>query len=188
MDFFIEQGTLLASGPDMLDPNFMHAVVLLCQHGESGAYGLVLNRPSSHTTKNVLSDELALGRVDVPIFLGGPVGHDSLQILHRVPELVSGGLELTSDVWIGGDLEELGSYALSDPEGFARNVRLVLGYAGWGEGQLELELEEGSWLPAECKAGLVFDEDPKGLWRLAVRSIGDLTKGLDTQPPDPNWN
>ena len=188
MDFYVEQGTLLASGPDMLDPNFMHTVVLMCQHGESGAFGLVLNRPSTQTTQSVLSDELALGRVDVPIFVGGPVGHDRLQVLHRVPEIVEGGVELARGVWIGGDLECLGGYAESDPEGFASNVRLVLGYAGWSEEQLEGELEEGAWLPAQCSSGLVFDEDPGGLWRHVVRSIGDLSDGLDLEPPDPSWN
>ena len=61
MELHVEQGTLLAAGPDMLDPNFMHTVVLICQHTAEGAYGLAINRRSEHDTSEVLSDELPLG-------------------------------------------------------------------------------------------------------------------------------
>ncbi len=188
MELHVEQGTLLAAGPDMLDPNFMHAVVLICQHSGEGAYGLVVNRLAKHTTKDVLSDELALGRLEVPLYIGGPVGLDTLQVLHRAPARLQGGAEIVNGIWIGADLESLGAYAREAPGEFRRYVRLVLGYSGWGEGQLEGELGVGVWLPAACSAEQVFGIEPARLWRTVVRSIGVETQGLDDQPPDPQWN
>lgn len=188
MDLLVPPGSFLAAGPDLLDPNFLHAVVLIGQHGPNGAYGLVLNRVSPHTTDAVLDDSLALGRVKVPISLGGPVGLDTLQILHRAPEHVQGGVEICDGLFLGGEFESLGRYVESDPEGFRRDVRLFLGYSGWGAGQLEAELTHGTWLPAPPDVSAIFDGAPKDLWRAVVRRLGETTEGFDHQPPDPSWN
>jgi len=188
MDLFVAQGTLLAAGPDLLDPNFMHSVVLVAEHTEQGAYGLVLNRRSRHTTRDVLSDELALGRLSIPIWVGGPVSLDTMQILHRAPERLGGGVEVSDGVWIGAELEGLGAFAQEAPDQFARDVRLYLGYSGWGGGQLELELATGTWLPAPGGATHVFSARPEQLWREVVRSLGGATEGFDQHPPDPRWN
>ena len=188
MDLHVAQGTLLAAGPDLLDPNFMHAVVLVAEHTEQGAYGLVLNRRARHSTRDVLTEELALGRHPLPIWIGGPVSLDTLQILHRAPAELSGGVEVADGVWIGAELESLGALAEASPERFERDVRLYLGYAGWGGGQLELELATGTWLPAPGGAQQVFSTRPEQLWREVVRSLGQSTEGLDQQPPDPSWN
>lgn len=188
MDLRVAQGTLLAAGPELLDPNFMHAVVLIGEHTDQGAYGLVVNRRSTHTTREVLSDDLTLGRLPVPIWIGGPVSLDTLQILHRAPDRLTGGVEVADGVWIGAELEALGRFAEEDPQEFERKVRLYLGYSGWGAGQLEGELALGTWLPAPGTAERVFSDRPEGLWRRVVRSLGNAAEGLDEQPPDPAWN
>ena len=188
MDLLVEQGTVLLAGADMLDPNFMHTVVLICQHSAEGAYGLVLNRPSHQTTAKVLSDELPLGRVDVPIFIGGPVGLDTLQVLHRAPEQISGGVQLADDLWIGGELDHIGRYALENPVSLATHVRVMMGYSGWGAGQLEVELATGSWLPVPGNPGALLNGDPQKLWRVLLKRLGDDGLGLANQPPDPRWN
>jgi putative transcriptional regulator len=188
MDLRVAQGTLLAAGPELLDPNFMHAVVLIGEHTDQGAYGLVVNRRSTHTTRDVLSDDLVLGRLPIPIWIGGPVSLDTLQILHRVPERLTGGVEVAEGVWIGAELESLGQFAEEAPEEFERSVRLFLGYSGWSAGQLEGELALGTWLPAPGTAERIFSDRPEALWRRVVRSLGRATEGLDEQPPDPAWN
>jgi putative transcriptional regulator len=175
MELLVPPGSFLAAGPDLLDPNFLHAVVLIGQHSAGGAYGLVLNRLSPHTTDDVLDDSLALGRAKVPISLGGPVGLDTLQILHRAPARVDGGVELCDGLFLGG-------------EAFRRDVRLFLGYAGWGAGQLEAELAAGTWLPAPPEAAAVFESEPAQMWRHVVRRLGATTEGFERQPPDPRWN
>lgn len=188
MDLFVAPGSFLASGPDLLDPNFMHTVVLIGQHGEGGAYGLVLNRVSPQVTCDVLDDSLALGRASVPISLGGPVGLDTLQILHRAPQRVDGGVEVCDGLFLGGEFESLGRYVESDPQAFQRDVRLFLGYSGWGAGQLEHELTQGTWLPAPPDVSAVFEVRQDNLWRDVVRSLGHSAQGFDQQPPDPSWN
>jgi putative transcriptional regulator len=188
MDLLVAPGTLLLAGADMLDPNFMHSVVLIGQHSAEGAYGLVLNRPSSQTTRSLLSDTLALGRLDAPIFVGGPVGLDTLQVLHREPGRIAGAtVQLAEDLWIGGDLEQVGEYLLEAGPATTR-VRLLLGYAGWGEGQLETELADGAWLPVPGPPGELLDGPPEQMWRTLVRRLGPTGRGLADQPPDPSWN
>jgi putative transcriptional regulator len=191
MDLKVGQGTLLAAGPDLLDPNFMHGVVLMCQHTDDGAYGLIVNRPSELTTKQVLEGHAAFEDMhvpDFPVFIGGPVGIDTLQVLHRAPDRVQGGVALARGFHLGGDLDSVARYLVDDPEHATRNLRLTLGYSGWGEGQLEVELATGSWLPAAGDVAAVFREDVSTLWRDVIKSIGRSAEGLEDQPPDPEWN
>ena len=187
MELRVAQGSLLAAGPDMLDPNFMHSVVLVCQHSPEGAYGLVVNRPAQITTRDVLSEHPVLGQVDAPLLIGGPVGLDTLQVLHRVPDRVPGGVQIAEKLWLGGDLDALGAY-LRDEADAHEHVRMLMGYSGWGARQLEVELATGSWLPAPGDATSVFRSDAENLWRDVVRSLGASASGLEDQPPDPEWN
>jgi putative transcriptional regulator len=188
MELRVEQGTLLAAGPDMLDPNFMHSVVLICQHTSAGAYGLVINRPSGHSTRAVLSEHHLFKDIDFPMFLGGPVGLGGLQVLHRVPEEIPGGVPLLQNLWIGGDLDALGQFLAKHTDTAEDSVRLLLGYSGWGAGQLESELSSGSWLPAPGLPERVFTRDHALLWRSVMRSLGRDAQGFEVQPPDPRWN
>ncbi|MCK6446785.1 MAG: YqgE/AlgH family protein [Planctomycetes bacterium] len=187
MDLHVEQGTLLAATPELLDPNFMHSVVLICQHTPEGAYGLVLNRRSEYTTRTLLSEHRTLGRYDHPIYVGGPVQLNSMQILHCVPEHIRDGVELVPGLWIGGELEHVAHY-IAEHDASEDHVRLLVGYAGWGAGQLDAELAGGSWLPAPCTAEHVFRRDPENLWRDVMRTIRGELAGLENQPPDPEWN
>lgn len=188
LDLTVAQGSLLAAGPDLLDPNFARAVVLVCQHAPQGAYGLVINRPSEYTAKEVLSGHELLKTSDLRLFIGGPVALDGLQILHRVPEHIAGGVQLTNSLWIGGDLDAVGRYALSNPQEAARNVRLFVGYSGWGAGQLDVELATGSWLPAPGDVERVFQTDTAGVWRDVVSGLGGDYKRVANEPVDPHLN
>lgn len=181
-------GSFLAASPDMLDPNFMHAVVLMCQHTDDGAYGLVVNRPADVTVDALLPDHPILGGEPFPVFAGGPVGLDTLQFVHRAADRIPGGLPLDEGLWLGGDLDALADLIAENRRAARRRVRLIVGYAGWGAGQLDAELATGSWLPAALATELVFSEDREGAWRRAVRSIGSGADGLADLPPDVSWN
>lgn len=188
MQLRAEPGTLLAASPDLLDPNFTRTVVLMAQHSDEGAYGLVVNRAAGITLDAVFPEHPLLRELPFPLSWGGPVGLDTLQFLHRVPEIVPGGLELTGGVYFGGDFEALARYLHERREAARGSVRLLLGYAGWGKGQLDDELASGSWLPAPLVPDLVFGSERQAAWRRVLASIEADGKGPAGEPPDVRWN
>lgn len=188
-------GSLLVSHPRMLDPNFMHSVILVCDHGADGTYGIVLNRRTERRVSDLGSDlPLLAGRGD-PLWLGGPVSTGTLQILHRLERPITGAHAVIPGAYIGGDPEELyaavaAAVASADPGSgvTTRDLRFVLGYSGWGEGQLETELAEGAWVVCPSTPELLFDDDPRTLWRRVLRARGRPFSELADLPPDPSWN
>jgi putative transcriptional regulator len=187
-EMHVEPGSLLAASPDLRDPNFMHTVVLICQHTDAGAFGLVVNRPSALTVDLLLPDHPLLSAAAFPVHSGGPVGLDTLQFVHRAPERIRGGVELGPGLWLGGELDALAEYLTEHGDGARESVRLLVGYSGWDAGQLENELAHGSWLPARLDVGSIFLDDTTAAWRRVVRSIGERAAGLEDLPPDVSWN
>ncbi|MFT7487347.1 MAG: putative transcriptional regulator [Candidatus Paceibacteria bacterium] len=195
-ELMVSTGTLLASAPNMLDPNFMHTVSVICDHTDAGAYGMVINKRSSLTIDRLLPDHPILGRLALPVNWGGPVENDTLQVLHRFPDLIPGGMELASGLFLGGDLDAVADVVGEEASPWMKQgVRFILGCAGWGGGQLELELAGGSWLPLACNADYIFTElgrEPaRGqdrVWKMAMRSLGGDGQELAAMPPDIGWN
>ncbi len=188
MDLIVEPGSLIVAAPDMLDPNFMHTVVLVVQHSAEGAYGLVINRPAAITLNVLLADHPILSQQRFPVHSGGPVGIDTLQFLQRVPAHVPGGVELAPGLLLGGELDALARYIESDPAEAQQHVRMLLGYSGWGARQLEAELASGAWVPAPLQPDWPFQPDGQLLWRKVLRSLGRHAQGLEDLPPDISWN
>ncbi|MDF1800881.1 MAG: YqgE/AlgH family protein [Planctomycetota bacterium] len=184
----IDAGGFLCAWPDLVDPNFFHRVLLMCQHGDEGAFGLIVNEPLEVTTRELLTSHPVFGSLDFPVFRGGPVDVTTLQYLHRIPAELPGAEPVGEDVWLGGDFEALARYVARAPERALGEVRLFLGYSGWGAGQLEAELRTGSWVPATCGVDEVFSNDPEGAWQRVLRSLGDVGEGLSSMPPGPDWN
>jgi putative transcriptional regulator len=184
----LEPGTLLISVPQMLDPNFMHTVVLVCQHAAEGAFGLVLNCKAGRTVAELLPDHPVLREVEAEVYAGGPVGLDALQFLHRVPDRIRGGTAIADGLYLGGELDELAAFLRDGPEP-GRDARLFVGYSGWGAGQLDAELVSGSWVPAPFDRELPFSTAGReGAWRRVLRSLGRAGEGLSQLPPDVSWN
>jgi len=181
-------GSLIAASPDLLDPNFMHAVVLMVAHEEQAGMGFVINRAAGVTVDVLLPEHPVLSLQRFPVHQGGPVGRDTLQFLHRVPRRIPGGVEVAGGLYLGGEIDALASHLAARGQAALREVKLLVGYAGWGEGQLDQELEGGSWLPAPFRAEWVFAEDPGPVWRQVLRSLGGAGAGLEDLPPDVSWN
>lgn len=188
MDLHVHSGTLLASAPSLADPNFMHTVVLMIQHSDEGAYGLVVNKKSAFAIGELLPDHPLLGGSTFPVHWGGPVGGDTLQILHRAPEILPGGMELGEGLFLGAELDAVGRFVVAEPDAAARQLRFLLGYSGWGERQLDQELVTESWLPAATKGDLVFEAEQESTWRRVVQSVGGEARGFEDLPPDVSWN
>jgi len=185
----VATGTLLASAPSLRDPNFMHTVTVICEHGDAGAYGLVVNKQSSLTVDRLLVDHPIFRELPLPVWWGGPVGTNGLQILHRVPEALPGGYEIGGGLYVGAELDDLAHFVEACPPAqLTYHARFLLGYAGWGQGQLEMELRTGSWVPLPLNVDLAFRDDQRATWREAVRSLGTEVGELADQPPDIRWN
>jgi putative transcriptional regulator len=160
----------------------------MCQHSAQGAYGLVTNRSTDLCVKELLPDHPILGTSELPVFLGGPVDHTTLQFVHTVPDEIPGGVCIDGCLWLGGSLDELARFVLENDERSRSRLRLFLGYSGWGAGQLEAELGLGSWIPAPLDLQSVFGPPGEAAWRRLVRSLGGPAAGLENHPPDVSWN
>jgi putative transcriptional regulator len=162
--------TLLLSMPQLQDPNFARTVILLCDFMPEGAFGLVLNRPTEVAASTMvrLAPPVEFGN-DLVLSTGGPVEPDR-------------GWILTADVPVEPDYRTIvdGLYLSTSPFLLRRVLEtrptpraLVLaGYAGWGEGQLDEELEQSAWLMSDVALDLIFDTDPGIMWETAIRRIG----------------
>ena len=167
-------GKLLIAMPGMGDRRFEHSVVFLCSHDDSGALGLIVNKPASDVKLSDLLEQLAIGPKgagrDRPVHFGGPVEGARGFVLHtpgetpRAHSMVVGG-----DFAMTSTLDVLEDIAAGRGPGRAL---MMLGYAGWGPGQLESEIAMNGWLTAEADAGLVYDTPDEAKWAAALRSIG----------------
>ena len=149
---------LLLSMPQLIDPNFNRTVVLLCRHNHEGALGLIVNR------------RLVAADCDLDVFVGGPVEPERSWILvggdeyDDVPVMRIGtGLSLSTSPDLLRRLLE------PNPP---RNARLIMGYSGWGPGQLEAEMNASAWLIGDIERELIFDTPPAQMWETAIRRLG----------------
>lgn len=166
----------LVAAPGMRDPNFRESVVLLVDHKPEGALGFVVNRPAEVSFRNVLT-ELELieeGREppDVPVLVGGPVAPHTGWIVYdperrAVPS--EARIDVGDSVRVSASRAVLDDLAQSDD---GDRHLLVLGYAGWGEGQLDAEVLEGSWIPVDLDARVVFDTPYDERWSAALSVLG----------------
>jgi len=177
-------GTLAISAPMMKDPNFRRTVVLICAHrpGE-GSFGLILNRELDMHLGDVLEGSF---NFDPSLYLGGPVQRESLHYLHTRPDDIVGGKSLPGDVTWGGNFEHVQQMAQNGDLSPA-DLRFFLGYAGWGPGQFEEELDD-AWILAPNAAHLVFEVNPEDLWRTTLRRMGGEYAVLANFPDDPRMN
>lgn len=177
---------LLLASPQLLDPNFADTVVFLLDTNDEGALGVVLNRPTVVAVADVLGAWGEVVEDPEVLFQGGPVSTDGAL---AVAEAMGGGDGAAGfqPVW-----ENLGLLDLDTPtelvEGTFHRLRIFAGYAGWGAGQLEAEIAEGSWYVVPAVRDDVFSGDTRDLWRRVMRrQPGDLALHL-TRPADPEWN
>jgi putative transcriptional regulator len=169
---------LLLSMPQLQDPNFSRTVVLLCEYGPDGAFGLVLNRPTDMPASSMVRlDPPILEGNTMPLWIGGPVEPERGWILladePRAAEfkLIHDGLYLSTSVALLRDLLQ------TRP---APRARVLAGYAGWGPGQLDEELAQSAWLISDVDLDIVFDTAADAMWETAVRRIGADPSALTT--------
>jgi putative transcriptional regulator len=183
--------TLLLSMPQLVDPNFSKSVVLLCKHSATGAFGLVVNRPLVTTGRVVVNlgatgaggahETISTDR-ELQVWVGGPVEPQ------RSWMLVAGELADDGDDESTGMRIADGLYLTTSPELLRRmleprpptNARFVIGYSGWGPGQLEAELEASAWLISDVSRDLIFSTPAERMWETAIRRLGADPSALQT--------
>lgn len=168
----------------MLDPNFSGTLTYICEHNEQGAMGIVINRPTELSLMDLLEQlEIASIVHDETIYVGGPVQQDRGFILHRFDEECSqleyeSTLDVTSQIRLTTSKDIL--KAISEGTG-PQDFLIALGYAGWGEGQLEQELAENTWLCCPASADILFCPKNEKKMTLAMGQLGIDTNQLNGQ-------
>lgn len=168
----------------LLDPNFHRTVVLIVEHEDvSGAMGLVLNRQSPIPAEQAIPELSGALDPDDRLWLGGPVQTTSVVVLADFEDSELDSMAVNGELGLvlpDADLEQVG--------GAVRRARAFLGYAGWGPGQLESELQRDDWIVADFAPTDAFTDDPDGLWGEVLGRKGGQYALLATMPPDPSVN
>jgi putative transcriptional regulator len=166
-------GQLLIAMPGMMDPRFQRTVIYMCAHNEDGAMGLVVNKLFGSITFHDLLEQLGLedvkGAANMPVHYGGPVESGRGFVLHSTDYVRDGTLVVDDDVALTATIDIL--RAIAEERGPKQSI-LLLGYAGWGPGQLDQEIQQNGWLTAPCNDKLLFDKDLDAKWERAIATLG----------------
>jgi len=176
------EGQLLIASPSLLDPNFKRTVVLITEHTDEGAAGLVLNRPSESIVSELVPELEPLVEDDEQVWVGGPVQPDAVLVLGEFVDPDAAAVPLFG---------ALGFPALDDPDEVVPATtrrRVFAGYAGWGAGQLEDELERDDWILEPALPDDPFTDVPEALWADVLRRKGGVYELVARMPEDPSVN
>lgn len=173
---------MLIAGPTLWDPNFRRTVLLIGHHDKDGAVGVILNRTAGVTVAEAVPPLGSLVPADEPLFVGGPVQPQSAVVVADFEDpSVADILALDT---IGFLPPEVGPEA----ENAIRRARVYAGYAGWGVGQLEAEMDEESWIVEPATPKDVFAPDPSRLWEDVLKRKGPAFDLIRLMPADPSMN
>jgi putative transcriptional regulator len=180
----VQKGTILLAEPFMLDPNFKRSAILLCDHGSEGSVGFILNKPIKMNVADLLAE---FPEFHARVSFGGPVATDTLHYVHSLGELLDESYEVADGGSWGGDFNQLKALI---KEGFVEphHIRFFIGYSGWTVGQLEEELEVGSWITAEMDKNYIFNIQTKKLWRQIMHDKGNQYAVISQMPEYKTWN
>ena len=169
------------AAPALLDPNFRRTVVLVADHGEAGALGLVLNRASEVSVEAAAAELGALSGEGEVVYVGGPVQPDGLIVVAEWVDPEPGAMEVLPGIGVV-------TAAMDPTEVTARRVRVFAGHAGWGPGQLEREIGREDWILEPAEPEDLFAPAPAKLWSRVLERKGGQFAILARMPPDPSVN
>jgi putative transcriptional regulator len=176
-------GRLLLASTTLQDPNFLRTVVLIGMHSEQGALGLVLNRPSTITVGEAVPALEEMMGEDEPVYVGGPVQPGAIVMLAEFLDPAAAGILVLGRIGLpapDAPLQTLGDAT--------ERRRVFAGYAGWGEGQLDAEFEQGDWITMDPRPEDIFSEAPGELWREVLTRKGGKYALIARMPLDPSVN
>lgn len=178
------RGKLLLAGPTLKDPNFDRTVVLITEHTDEGAMGIVLNRPSEAPVDEAVPDLAWVVEPDDVVYVGGPVAPSGVIVLAEWSDPAHAVVRIEDDLgFVPGDVEDTDALLAA-----IRRARVYAGHAGWGPGQLEAELAEEAWIVETPRREELFSAEAETLWASVLRRMGREFALLSTMPPDPSLN
>ena len=181
----IQKGDVLISKPTILgDVTFNRAVILIADFNDEGIVGFMINKPIEDSLNDLIPGVI----IDFKVFNGGPVERDKLFFIHNVPNLITGGLKITEDIFWGGHHDEVMSLinqGLLD----SSQIKFFLGYSGWGQLQLEDEIKDEVW---HRQTGMDSNEiiacESPAFWNEKIKSLGGEYLIWSNAPDNPNHN
>lgn len=180
------KGIFLVAAPSLRDPNFRQTVILLCEHSQDGALGVVVNRPTAMFVSEALPQIPVLEGQHHMLFSGGPVQPTQVLLLYRLTQEPSDTHHVFDGVYLGGDVQVVERLLIQSTE--RESFRAYVGYSGWAPGQLENEMKTGSWITMPADPSIVFDKDPTKIWPDILRSLDGPYKMYAEMPADPHLN
>jgi putative transcriptional regulator len=184
------RGHCLVAAKSLRDPNFHKTVVLLLEHSDEGATGLIVNRPSSLKVSHALSAHFDLPEMDDVVFDGGPVEPMALLMLHNADVYQDTESSPVPGLYIGGSVETFKEVLVNSSTGGTDHphFRIFMGYSGWGAGQLEGEISRGDWLVYPGCCDLLFRADPDDVYDIVLQKIFEDVIGQQSIGEKAQWN
>jgi putative transcriptional regulator len=177
-------GILLIADPFLKDPNFLRTVVLLCEHRKESSFGFVLNKQIEQTLDELIT---SFEGHSLPVYYGGPVQMDTIHFLHQYPDLIPESVKVGKDIYWGGNFETLTALIKNNSIDLSK-IKFFIGYSGWGDGQLTVELDEKSWLTVSANRKLVFNTQHDEIWKGSLLELGGEFEMMINFPIDPQLN
>lgn len=170
--------------PGLNDSLFSRSVVYICEHNRDGAMGIIINKPISDLSIQTVLSKLDItpykscAELEQPVFIGGPLAEEQGFILHSPQKGFSSSIAISDELMITTSLDVLKS--IGSPEQ-PKDLFLSLGYASWGNMQLEYEIAQNDWLVADANSNIIFEQPIDERWHLAAQSIGVNIDTISTQ-------
>ena len=178
-------GKLLISEPFLMDPNFKRSVILISDYQDEGTVGFVLNHPSQLLLKDIIPE---MPNADFPVYIGGPVATDTVHFVHRCFDKIGDGQEIGKGIYWGGNFEAL-KILINTNSITQEDIKFFIGYSGWGEDQLQGEIEENTWIVSnQYHPDVVFSNNEEEVWREVIINLGPKYAHVSNFPQDPNLN
>jgi len=186
------RGHFLIAAKHLRDSNFFKAVVLMLEHNEDGAMGVVINHPMDVSVSSALSKHFEESKAGQSLLAGGPVEENALLILHNSLDYDQEHDPVVPGVFVGTSpdvFEKVVESSLQD-EAVSSDFqfRIYAGYSGWGEGQLEHEMNRGDWFSIPASPKLIFEQTPYAVWEAATKQLYERKRIFPNQPTNPEWN
>jgi len=179
-----KKGRLLIAEPSLEDSTFFKSVILLTHHENNESMGLILNQATNIKINEIISN---ISSDNFPIYIGGPVGRDSIQYIHTLGEIIPNSIKIIDDVYWGGDFDLILDL-ISENKISENELRFFLGYSGWEAEQLNIEIKERSWIVTRNQKEYCMKNSNLDLWGEIIKTQAPKYAIWTNLPENPQLN